>query len=74
MKVNLYFNFVKVKTVRIKKDEEWNKDYVVTIWNKKRFFGGIKETVVLRPIKLLHSSDKSLDILTVLYEGAMINE
>ena len=74
MKINLYFNFVKVKTVRIKEDEDWKKDYAVTIWNKKRFFGGIKETVVLRPVKLLHSTEKSLDVLTVLYEGADIVE
>lgn len=74
MKVNLYFNFVKVKTVRIKKDEDWRQDYVVTIWNKKRFFGGFKETVVLRPVKLLHSTDNTLDVLTVLYEGAVLDE
>ena len=74
MKVNLYFNFVKVKTVRIKKDEDWRKEYVVTIWNKKRFFGGFRETVVLRPVKLLHSTDNTLDVLTVLYEGAVLDE
>lgn len=74
MKINLYFNFVKVKTVKIKKDEDWKKDYAVTIWNKKRFFGGFKEKVVLRPIKLLHSTDKCLDLLTVLYEGVEIVE
>lgn len=74
MKINLYFNFVKVKTLRIKKVEDWNQDYRVTIWNKKRFFGGFKETVVLRPVKLLHTTDKCLDILTILYEGADINE
>ena len=74
MKINLYFNFIKVKTVRIKKDADWRDDYVVTIWNKKRFFGGFRETVVLRPVKLLHSSDKALDVLTVLYEGAVLDE
>lgn len=74
MKVNLYFNFVKVKTVRIKKDADWRDDYRVTIWNKKRFFGGFRETVVLRPVKLLHTDNKSLDVLTVLYEGAVLDE
>jgi hypothetical protein len=73
MKVNLYFNFIKVKTVKIK-DEDWKKDYVVTIWNKKKLFGYFKTTVVLRPVKLLHSTEKSLDVLTVLYEGAEIVE
>lgn len=74
MKINLYFNFVKVKTVKIKNDEDWKKDYVVTIWNKKRLFGYFKTTVVLRPVKLLHSTDKCLDLLTALYEGAGISE
>ena len=74
MKVNLYFNYIKVKTVKIKDTDNWYEDYVVTIWNKKRFFGGFKETVVLRPVKLLHSTDKCLDVLTILYEGADINE
>lgn len=73
MKINLYFNFIKVKTVKIK-DEDWKKDYVVTIWNKKKLFGYFKTTVVLRPVKLLHSTEKSLDVLTVLYEGAEIVE
>ena len=74
MKINLYFNFVKVKTVKIKENEDWKKDYVVTIWNKKKLFGYFKTTVVLRPVKLLHSTEKSLDVLTVLYEGAEIIE
>lgn len=74
MKINLYFNFIKVKTIRIKRSEDWRQDYRVTIWNKKRFFGGFKETVVLRPVKLLHTTDKCLDVLTVLYEGAVLDE
>ena len=74
MKINLYFNFIKVKTVKIKDLEQWRQDYKVTIWFQKRFFGSHKVTVVLRPVKLLHSTDKELDVLTILYEGAEINE
>lgn len=74
MKINLYFNFIKVKSLRIKDIDKWKEDYKVTIWFKKRFFGANKVTVVLRPVKLLHSTEKELDILTILYEGADINE
>ena len=76
MKVNLYFNFIKVKSIRIKdKDiDKWKEDHKVTIWFQKRFFGANKVTVVLRPVKLLHSTDKCLDIETRIYEGANINE
>lgn len=74
MRVNLYFNFIKVKSLRIKEMDDWKKDYKVTIWFKKRFFGANKVTVVLRPIKLLHSTDKCLDIEARIYEGADIHE
>lgn len=74
MKVNLYFNFIKVKSVKIKDVDKWKEDYKVTIWFKKRFFGSNKVTVILRPVKLLHSTDKCLDIEARIYEGADINE
>lgn len=74
MKVNLYFNFIKVKSVRIKDVDKWKEDYKVTIWFKKRFFGANKVTIVLRPVRLLHSTEKSLDIEARIYEGADINE
>lgn len=74
MLINLYFNFIKVKTVWIKNVDDWKKDYKVTVWFKKRFFGSNKVTVVLRPVKLLHSTDKCLDIETRIYEGANIDE
>ena len=74
MLINLYFNFIKVKTVWIKNVDDWKKDYKVTVWFKKRFFGSNKVTVVLRPVKLLHSTDKCLDIETRIYEGASIDE
>lgn len=72
MKVNLYFNFIKVKSLTIKDVDKWKQDYKVTIWFQKRFFGANKVTVVLRPVKLLHSTDKCLDIETRIYEGAEI--
>lgn len=69
MKINLYFNSVKVKTVRIKETEEWKKDYKVTLWFKKKQFGMNKITLILRPIRLLASSDKEYDLDCQIYQG-----
>ena len=74
MKVHLYFNSTKVKTVRIKETSEWKKDYKVTIIGKKRYFGSNFITLILRPVRLLHSTEKSLDLNCIVYEGAEINE
>jgi len=36
MKVHLYYNSTKVKSVRIKKGADWKQDYKVTIFGKKK--------------------------------------
>lgn len=74
MKVHLYYNSTKVKSVRIKDNEIWKRDYKVTIIGKKRYFGANIITIILRPVKLLKSTDKSLDLNCVIYEGADISE
>ena len=74
MKVNLYYNSTKVKAVRIKKEANWKRDYKVTIIGKKRYFGANLITLILRPVKVLYSSEKSLDLNCIVYEGADINE
>lgn len=70
MKVNLYFNYIKVKTVRIKEGSDWNHPYKVAIWFKKKQFSYNRAVVILKPIKLLKSDDKGIDIETRIYEGA----
>ena len=70
MKVRLYFNFIKVKTVRIKEGVDWNQVYRVTVWGKKKMFGYHRAEVVLKPVKLLRSEDDGIDIETRIYEGA----
>lgn len=70
MKINLYFNSTKVKTVRIKEGTEWNRDYKVTIIGHKRYFGANIITLILRPTRLLNSTDKCLDLNCIVYEGA----
>lgn len=72
MKINLYFNSVKVKTVKIKNAEEWKKDYKVTIWFRKKYFGEHKVTLFLRPIRLLASSDKEYDLDCIVWQGGEI--
>jgi hypothetical protein len=74
MKINLYYNSTKVKTVRIKDGAEWRDDYKVTIIGQKRYFGSNFITLILRPVKLLRSTDKSLDLNCIVYEGADIHE
>ena len=70
MKVRLYFNHIKVKTVKIKESTEWNKVYRVKVFGKKRLFGYHIVEVVLKPVKLLRSEDDGIDIETRIYEGA----
>ena len=74
MKINLYYNSVKVKSVKIKYETDWKKDYKVTIWFKKKYFGSNKITLVLRPMKLLAFKEGEIDLNCVVYEGAEIVE
>lgn len=74
MKINLYFNSVKVKSVQIKSTDDWKKDYKVTLWFKKKYFGAHKVTLILRPIRLLASTDKEYDLDCVVYQGVEIVE
>lgn len=74
MKIHLYYNSTKVKTVRIKNGAEWKQDYKVTIIGHKRYFGANIITLILRPVKLLKSTEKSLDLNCIVYEGAEIDE
>lgn len=69
MKINLYFNSVKVKSVKIKDKENWKKDYKVTIWFKKKYFGESKVTLILRPVRLLASTEKEYDLDCIVYQG-----
>ena len=74
MKINLYYNAVKVKTVKIKDKENWKRDYKVTIWFKKKYFGEHKVTLILRPVRLLASSEEEYDLDCIVYQGVEIVE
>lgn len=72
MKVNLYYNKVKVKSVRIK--GTFDRNYKVTIWNHKKLFGLFKITTYLKPIKILDLKEKEVDLDCIIYEGVPILE
>lgn len=74
MKINLYYNSVKVKSVRIKNTDDWKKDYKVTLWFQKKYFGANKVTLILRPIRLLASTDKEYDLDCQVYTGVALSE
>lgn len=72
MKVNLYYNKVKVKSVRIK--GAFERTYKVTIWNQRKLFGLFKITTYLKPISILDLKDKEVDLDCIIYEGVPILE
>lgn len=72
MKVNLFYNNVYVTTQRIKKGEDYKRDYKVTILGKKKLFGLSLITIWLRPVTLLNVSDKEIDLNCEVYNGAPI--
>lgn len=77
MKINLYISSRKVKTVRIKKVENWDKvlkrDYKVTIINQKDIFNKYIVTTYLRPVALLADpTNKEVNLNCVIYGGASI--
>ena len=77
MKVNLYINTRKVKTVKVKKFNNWNdiikRDYKVTIIGHKETFRTFIVTTVLRPVSLLMDpSNKEVDLNCIVYGGANI--
>lgn len=77
MKVNLYINSRKVKTVKVKKVDNWDnvlrKDYKVTLFNQKDIFNKFIVTTYLRPVALLSDpTDKEVNLNCIVYGGANI--
>ena len=73
MKVNLYLNSLKVKTVKIADNEDaLQREYRVRIWNRKEVLGHRVATVFLKPVSLLDSTDKEIDLNCVPYTGVNI--
>lgn len=77
MKINLYIGSRKVKTLRIKKVENWDniikRDYKVTIINHRKIFGEFIVTTFLRPVAMLNDpNDKEVNLNCIVYGGANI--
>lgn len=76
MKVNLYINTRKVKTIKTK-FTDWNsiikRDYKVTIFNQKDIFNKYIVTTYLRPVTLLENpTNKEVNLNCIIYGGANI--
>ena len=47
---------------------------IITLWFKKKYFGANKVTLILRPIRLLASTDKEYDLDCQVYQGVALSE
>ena len=57
-KLHLYYNGVKIKTLRIDENEEPAKNtYVIRVWFKKFLFGNIVSGVVVKPVRILKNDE-----------------
>lgn len=68
MKINLYLNSVKVKSVKVDDKADYIRDYRVKIFNRKELFGHWMAQVILRPVQLM-STGKEIDLNCVVYQG-----
>lgn len=77
MKVNLYISTRLVKSVKIKKFNNWDeiikRDYKVRIYNQKDIFNKRIVTTWLRPVTLLADpTEKEINLNCIIYGGANI--
>ena len=77
MKVNLYYASRKVKTVKVKKPDNWDevirKDYKVRIIGHKDIFNKFIVTTYLRPTHLLDGpKENEINLNCIVYGGAII--
>lgn len=58
-KLHLYYNGVKIKTLRIDENEApAENSYAITVWFKKFLFHNIVSGVVVRPVRLLKNDER----------------
>lgn len=58
-KLYLYYNGILIKKIRIREDEEPNKNsYAVRVFFKRQLFRNIVASVVVRPVRLLKTDEK----------------
>lgn len=58
-KLHLYYNGVKIKTIKIDEDEAPAKNiYCINVYMKKFLFGNIVSGVVVKPVRILYNNEK----------------
>lgn len=77
MKVNLYYASRKIKTVKVKKTDNWDeiikRDYKVRIIGHKDIFNKFIVTTYLRPTHLLDDpKENEINLNCIVYGGAII--
>ena len=77
MKVNLFINSRKVKSVNVRNVQDImrqciKRDYKVTIIGHKDMFGKHIVTTILRPTHLLNNPNKEVDLNCEIYGGTRI--
>ena len=77
MRVNLYISTRLVKSVKVKKFNNWDeiikRDYKVRIYNQKYIFNKRIVTTWLRPVTLLADpTEKEINLNCIIYGGANI--
>ena len=77
MRVNLYISTRLVKSVKVKKFNNWDeiikRDYKVRIYNQKDIFNKRIVTTWLRPVTLLADpTEKEINLNCIIYGGANI--
>lgn len=77
MKVNLYYASRKIKTVKVKKPDNWDevirRDYKVRVIGHKDIFNKFIVTTYLRPTHLLENpKENEINLNCIVYGGAII--
>ena len=72
MKINLFYNNIYIKSVRIKNTESYERIYKIHIIGKRKTFGLNNITIWLQPTRVINISDKEIDLNCTIYEGALL--
>jgi hypothetical protein len=72
MKINLFYNNIYIKSVRIKNTESYERIYKIHVIGKRKIFGLNNITIWLQPTRVINISDKEIDINCTIYEGALL--
>ena len=72
MKINLFYNNIYIKSVRIKNTESYERIYKIHVIGKGKIFGLNNITIWLQPTRVINISDKEIDLNCTIYEGALL--